>query len=67
MKDTVWMILAALWIGLLLWAVAIAGAFLEAQPGTLEGVAIPQNRPDWPNPAGYGLPPETEEYNGIFY
>lgn len=32
-----------------------------------EEIQIPQNRCLWPNPAGWGLEPETETYNGLFY
>lgn len=28
---------------------------------------IPQERYKWENPAGYGLPPATEEYGGIIW
>lgn len=27
----------------------------------------PSERCRWQNPAGYGMEPETEEYNGLFY
>ena len=68
MKETIQMVLAALLIFLMLYTMVILGVLLEDCKGALpfpEGV--PENRYEWPNPAGYGLPPDTEPYNGLFY
>lgn len=67
MKEDIRMVLAALGIGALIWSLAVIGSALEDMPGTLDGIEIPSERWKWENPAWYGLPAESEAYNGLFY
>lgn len=66
MKETVWMVLAGLSIALLLYTMTILGTALEDTGAGLENPA-PSERWRWENPAGYGLPAETEEYGGLVW
>ena len=52
----------------LIYTASLASLILTAcmEPTDLPEV-IPQERCNWPNPGGYGLPPETEPYTGLFY
>lgn len=66
MKETVWMVLAGLSIALLLYIMTILGAVLEDAGTGVENPASSE-RWRWENPAGYGLPAETEEYGGLVW
>lgn len=69
MKEMVWMVLAGLSIALLLYTMTILGTVLEDAEGSWVGweQPIPSERWRWENPAGYGLPAETEEYGGLVW
>ncbi len=69
MKETVWMVLAGLSIALFMYVLIILGTVLEDAEDTWIGWSdpIPSERYLWENPAGYGLPVETEEYGGLVW
>lgn len=69
MKEIVWMIFAEVSIALFLYSMAILGTALEDITDTPVGweQPIPSERCRWTNPAGYGLPAETEEYSGLVW
>lgn len=69
MKETVWMVLAGLSIALLMYAMIILGTVMEDAEDAWIGWSspIPSERCFWENPAGYGLPAETEEYGGLVW
>lgn len=67
MREWIGTVLAALSIAGLIWAAWIVGIYMEDTEGTWGNTYIPSERTSWPNPEGYGLAPETEEYKGVFY